>query len=139
MISGAIATGAAVANESDAELKIVRSDTSGTVKKTVIAVPAGVEVTLTEIEAQNFAPSANRVAAKAITGQQRQAVAAPAPIRVPTTSVAPTAAMDIDLSKSTVHTITWIDAESGSRYTLSGPLPVDQLEALKPRILKLKR
>lgn len=104
------ATGVAV-EASKPEISVVRSDSSATTRRTVFQVNAGVQVVLTETIAANFSRAANQ--ASAANGDAVKA--------------------------AVTRTITWVDAPTGRIYTLSGPLLVDQLEAVKELVVKLKK
>ncbi len=139
-LSEIVVTGVATAaSESDAALRVVSTDSAGSTKRTVIEVSPGVQVTFTEADASGFATaSAEANAAKTMASAQRAAGSVPhAPLPAPP-SIIPGIAADL-AKKPEVHTITWVDSATGRTYSLSGPLSVEKLEALKPRLVKLKR
>ncbi len=148
LLDHVVVTGVAVANESDLDLRIISLDSAGGTRRTVFETNQGVQVTLTEDAAPRYAAKAIRPTGKTTADPMRQsAAAAPAPkVNVPTsTSTMPSAvpiqppAADMAKAAREMHTIKWVDAASGRSYSLTGPLTVEQLEALKPRAKKLKR
>ncbi len=143
-----VVTGVAVANESDLDLKIISIDSSGATRRTVLEASQGVRVTLVEDAAPGYAAKAMRSTGMPVAEAMRQSAAsAPAPRVATTTSTPatpPTApvqppAANMVKSAHETRTIKWVDAASGRSYSLTGPLTVEQLEALKPRVKKLER
>lgn len=118
------------------ELKIVHVDSSAFVKKTTYQSLSGKQVVLTEEPSKGAlqelviteAPRARKATAQSTTA------GATAPV-APT----PAAPVPVILPEIAVHTITWTDATGLRQYTLSGPMSVAELEAIKARLLKAKQ
>jgi hypothetical protein len=87
----------------------------------VFEVSPGIQVTL--------ADSLTNVIAEKDLKLRDKAIAAPAPSTAPMAVIA--------MAKAPVNTISWTDGNH--HYTLSGPLTVRELEAIKPRIIKMRR
>jgi hypothetical protein len=119
------------------ELKVLRIDSMGIVRNTIYQTSSGREIVLTERPAEltlsevriTNSPSQSRKAAAQSTPTGANVPVAPTP-------AAPAPAVQ---SESAVHTITWIDPSTRRRYSLSGPVPVEELEAIKARLLKGKQ
>jgi anti-sigma factor RsiW len=131
----AISTAVAAAPEPRAqttEVKLIRSDTTERMKQTIFETAAGVQVKLTELQPPGFvamgrqSPPVNPMAA------DRRALR-PLPPAVGVSPAGKTA------KTSTINTITWIDPETGRSYVLTGPLSVDELQQLKPAIVRLQQ
>ena len=120
-----IAAGSAAATGSAVPLRVVKADSTASSKRVVYQVSPGVEVTLVE--------SPISVAEKDLIADEKakdkssdRAAAAPAP-RVMRAMAAP----------PPINTISWSD--QNRRYTLSGPLKPAELEAIKARLMKMRR
>lgn len=148
VVSGA-ATGAA---SGDTLLRKVRTDSTATAKTTVYQVAPGVAVTLTEsvystststfsARPQELAAAASAPEAQRSTATSKAGPRAASPAAAPPPPLPPAA----DVGRATLqpgsrtNTISWIDPVRGKRYTLSGPFSVQQLEALKPRVVPQSR
>ena len=125
----ALSAGVTVADESDANIIIVRSDSSDKTKRTVFQLAGGVQVTLTEIEPPVLSARAMAQAIESRIGAARKSAIASVP-----QAPAPTEAS----RRREAHAITWTDPETGKSYMLTGPLSSEQLEALKTRLVKLR-
>lgn len=103
-------------------IRRVRADTTGTTNQEVYEVSPGVQVTLVEtVDATDESDLANQRAKKAVDSRESapQAASAPALPRAPT------------------NTIAW--REGNRRYSLTGPLSIRQLEAIKAELMKTRR
>jgi hypothetical protein len=114
------------------ELKIIRVDSTATIKKITYQSLSGSEVLLTEEES---APAFSKVMATGEASRQAAAAATAAPPSVANAPVTPAPAAQRAMP---VHTITWIDPSARRRYTLSGSVSVEELEAIKARLLLAK-
>ena len=103
-----------------AAITMLKKDTSGTTRREVYEVSPGVNVTLVD--------SLIDIPAEKDLKTRMQASSAPAP-------AAPPRAMSA--STSPINTISWRDGNHV--YTLSGPLTTKELEAIKPRVMKMRR
>jgi anti-sigma factor RsiW len=102
-------------------LRVLKIDSTATARHVVYEVSPGIQVTL--------ADSLTVVTAERDLKLRDKAMAAPAPM---------TAQMEVmATAKAPINTISWTDGNH--RYTLSGPLTVRDLEAIKPRIIKMRR
>jgi hypothetical protein len=116
-----VATGATAASGSTAPLRVLRADSTADTWRVVYQVSPGVEVTLVE-------SAINAVERDLRANQQlkdKSRAAAPAPM-VMSASAQPQ-----------INTISWSDLTR--RYTLSGPLKPSELEAIKERLMKMRR
>jgi hypothetical protein len=102
-------------------LRKVRADTTGTTRQEVYEVSPGVQVTLVEtVEAATESDfAAQRMQAAAAKDSAAPTASAPAPPRAQT------------------NTIKW--RNGNRRYSLTGPLSVRQLEAIKAQLMKARR
>jgi hypothetical protein len=138
----AVMLGAAVNKIVPAQpLKVVRADSTGGTKRTIYEVSKGVEVTLTESPVEPVAERDNAMDAAA-----RQKVATPQSSAVPADArqresllggrasgvVAGTSA-----PSTAINTISWTDR--GRKYVLTGRLTTKDLEALKTRLMQMRR
>jgi anti-sigma factor RsiW len=123
-LSEAVVTGVATTgNVASLSLRVLSVDSATTTRRTVYEISQGVGVTLAESpvnagkEERDFSAQLKSSAqASAKVAQSMIAAAAPAPV---------------------INTISW--AEHGRRYTLSGPLTIDELQALKVRLMLMRR
>jgi hypothetical protein len=102
-------------------LRVLKMDSTATMRHVVFEVSPGIQVTL--------ADSLTNVIAEKDLKLRDKAIAAPAPSTAPMAVIA--------MAKAPVNTISW--TEGNHHYTLSGPLTVRELEAIKPRIIKMRR
>ena len=125
VVSGVAATadvrsaGASVST-SATPVRVLKTDSTATTRHIVYEVSPGVQVTL--------ADSVTSVTLKKDLKIRDKAMAAPAPMIAP---------MAVTTAKVPINTISWTDGNH--HYTLSGPLTVRELEAIKPRIIKMRR
>jgi len=124
IVSG-VAAGSAAATGSAVPLRVVKVDSTASTRRVVYQVSPGVEVTLVE--------SPISVAERDLIADERakdkssdRAAAAQAP-RV----------MSAIAASPPINTISWID--QNRRYTLSGPLKPAELEAIKARLMRMRR
>jgi hypothetical protein len=118
----AIVTGVATtASGGTLPIRVLKADSTATTRHTVYEVSPGIQVTLADSLANVTSEKDLKVRSKAM--------AAPAP------ATAPMAVMTT--AKAPINTISWTDGDH--HYTLSGPLTVRELEAIKPRIIKMRR
>lgn len=114
---------------STAPLRQVRVDTRSGSRRTVYQLPTGVEVTLLEappaIDEKLFGGIQPQQRRAAETPQRLEAAPAPPPPVAAATAVAP------------MNTIAW--TEGGRKFTLSGRLSTTELEALKKRLMQIRR
>ena len=119
-----IAAGSAAATGSAVPLRVVKADSTASSKRVVYQVSPGVEVAL--VESPISAEKDLIADEKAKDKSSDRAAAAPAP-RVMRAMAAP----------PPINTISWSD--QNRRYTLSGPLKPAELEAIKARLMKMRR
>ena len=137
-----------------ADLKVLRTDSTVFGKKTTYQSLSGKEVVLTEPPKMDTQLSEVIVTGVAVTGaaESRKAAPAskptaadkpvspappPAPAPVPASVPASPPTAQLQEKEGTVHTISWGVIGKG-RYTLSGPVPVAELEAIKAILLQKK-
>jgi hypothetical protein len=116
------------------ELKVVHVDSSAMIKRTIYQSLSGKQVVLTE-EPANAMLAEIRVTGE--SAQSRKAAAQPRPTAA-NAPVAPTPTAPAVQGELVVHSITWMDPATRRRYTLTGPVAVEELEAIKARLLKTK-
>jgi hypothetical protein len=109
------------ATESVPALRVLKADSTATTRHVVYEVSTGVQVTL--------ADSLTNVTLEKDLKIRDKAVAAPAPM------IAPRAV--VTTAKVPINTISW--TAGNHHYTLSGPLSVRELEAIKPRVIEMRR
>jgi hypothetical protein len=116
-----VVSGVATSSASGTPFRVLKVDSTATSRRVVYQVPPGVEVTLLEspIDAVQRDEKANQQL------KDKSRTAAPAPM-VMSASAQPQ-----------INTISWSD--STRRYTLSGPLKLNELEAIKERLIKMRR
>jgi len=119
------------------ELKVLHVDSSAWMKRIIYQTLSGRQVVFTEQPAESMlqevvvtgvATESRKTAARAIP-----ATPSPAVVQAPV-APSPSARNEIE-----VHTINWTDSSSRRRYSLTGPVSVEELEAIKARILKPKQ
>jgi hypothetical protein len=123
-LSEAVVTGVATAgNMATVPLRVLRVDSSAAIRRTIYEISHGVQVTLAESpvdtgkEETDFSTQLKSSAqASAKTAQSMMAAATPAPV---------------------INTISW--TERSRRYVLSGPLTTKELQALKTRLMLVRR
>ena len=101
--------------------RVLKTDSTGTTQRVVYEVSLGVQVTLVD-------SLTNVTSVKDLTVREK-VMATPAPTTAPmavTTTTHPP-----------INTISWNDGNH--HYTLSGPLTARELEAIKPRVMKMRR
>jgi hypothetical protein len=130
------AAGAVAAEGVPAEntLKLIRTDSNSMhgMKQRVFEMANGVQLIMTESDQLVSSSSvAQSTSAKALTMPQKEVVRT-----APTLSAAPARGQ---VKFSDHRTITWVDAVTGCSYSLTGPLPPDQLEKLKTLVVKLSQ
>ncbi|MEO7682854.1 MAG: carboxypeptidase-like regulatory domain-containing protein [Gemmatimonadaceae bacterium] len=127
--------GAAVSKAvAEAPLRVVRADSTGGVRRITYEVSKGVEVTLTESPVQT---ALERDAVRQKVAAPQSAVA-PADARQRENVLSGRAAGAV-ASAATVapNSITW--TERGRKFVLTGRLATKDLEAIKARLIKMKR
>ncbi len=119
------------------ELKIVHVDSSATTKMTTYQSSSGAEVVLTDLGPapimSKTASTADESRQLAITGVA--SVPPPVAANAPTAQAAPAARARREV---VAHTINWVDPVTRRRYSLSGPVSVEELEAIKSQLLQVK-
>ena len=116
-----VATKTAPANLG-AAITVLKKDTSATTRREVYEVSPGIRVTLVD--------SLTNIVAKKDLKTRTEARATPsAPAAAPMAATSTPA--------PAINTIVWTDGNH--HYTLSGPLAPKELEALKPRIMRMRR
>ena len=121
-LEGMVLTGVAtVASGNVTPLHVLKSDSTATARHIIYEVSPGVEVTLADSLTNVTDAKDLKVRDKAM------ATRAPAAAQMEVMTTA----------KSTINTISWSDGNH--HYTLSGPLSVRELEAIKPRIIRMRR
>jgi hypothetical protein len=131
----AVVTGIAEARE--AELKVVRVDSTVFGKRTTYESLSGKEVVLTE---QRASTELSEVIVTGVATEARKRVApSPPPAARQPVAPAPTASTATAQGDSAVHSISWTGFLGLRRYTLSGPVSVEELEAIKARLLKTQK
>ena len=122
--AGAIATATAPAKvAASPSPRVISVDSATATRRTIYEVSPGVRITLVD-------SPANTAKGEALFGGQLQGRVANVPQRS-------AKAADAKAASSVVNTISW--AESGHRYELSGPIPVERLQALKRQLVEQKR
>ncbi len=111
-------------------LKVIRVDSAARIKKTTYESASGKEVVLTEEE---MTPD---VATVTGTLEETRQIPATPPAPAPANRAAATA--PLAPQAIAVNKINWIDPVTRRFYTLSGPVPVAELEAMKVRLLQQK-
>ena len=148
-LSEVMVTGVAAATSASATtLRVVKADTTGTTRRVVYQVSPGVEVTL--VEAPVNAAAARELAANKqekdakVDSVALQGRVAGATVRsmAKTDRAAAQAQAPAPMVMSTrvsppINTISWSD--QNRQYTLSGPLKPTELEAIKARLMKMRR
>lgn len=117
-------------------LRIVRADSTAAIKRTIYEVSKGVEVVLTEVpetSSEGDAAVRQRVAAPqnappppAAAGQRETAVSGQV-----------SGATVLSARTAQLNTISW--TERGRKYVLTGPLTTKDLDAVKTRLMQMKR
>jgi hypothetical protein len=130
-LSEVIVSGVAEAtNTSATPLRVLKIDSTGTTRRVVYQVSPGVEVTLVESPINVAAPDSSALA-ESLSGVTLRANAK-------TDRAAAPVAMPMSLSaQPQINTVSWSDPNR--RYTLSGPLKPSELEAIKSRLMKMRR
>jgi hypothetical protein len=105
----------------DVLLTVMKADSTATTWHVVYEVSPGIQVTLADSLTNTTVEKDLKLRGKAMPAP----ASVTAPMAVMTTAKAPT------------NTISWTDGNH--HYTLSGPLTVRELEAIKPRIIKMRR
>ena len=129
--AGAVAAESVLAENT---LKLIRTDSNSMhgMKQRVFEMANGVQLIMTESDQlASSSSAAQSTSAKALTMPQKEVVRT-----APTLSAAP--ARD-QVKFSDYRTITWVDAVTGHSYSLTGPLPPDQLEKFKTLVVKLSQ
>jgi len=139
------AAGAMAKTASPPSFRVVKVDSTSTNRSVVYEVSPGIQVTLVEAplnvaekdqmandkmkqstrDSSALAGSVSGVALRANAAKTDRAAAAPAP---PVTTAA---------ARPQINTISWSD--QNRRYTLSGPLKPVDLEAIKVRLMRMRR
>ena len=101
-------------------LRVVSTDSSGNIRRSTYEVSPGVRVTLVE---------------SPVEAARERAVAAPGPEAGRAAGVTPGRIVAATAPPVT-NSISWVDR--GRRYTLTGPLPQKELEAIKLRLMKMR-
>jgi hypothetical protein len=128
--------------------RILRVDSSVFFKRTTYQTASGKEAVLTE---QRIETELNQVVVTGIavptSEASRKAAPKSSPNPAPTQAPSPVTAAAPPVpaqappaadSTLTIHTIRWSDPATQRRYTLSGPLSVAELEALKAQLLQAR-
>jgi hypothetical protein len=112
---------AQVSDTADGSLTLMKADSTATTRRVEYKTSQGVEITLVD-------SLTDMTVAKDLKLRDK-AMAAPAPMTAPVAV--------ITTAKALINTISW--TEGNHHYTLSGPLTVHELEAIKPRVIKMRR
>lgn len=124
--------------QASTDLKALRVDSTVFGKRTTYQTSSGRQVVLveqpeqavlSEVVVTGVAESRER-AKQSSSAPTRQSAPAPAP------APSPPAAVQDELA---THTISWVDSATHRRYTLTGPVSVEELQSIKARLLQLKR
>jgi hypothetical protein len=130
------AAGAAVSKAvAEAPLRVVRADSTGAVKRITYEVSKGVEVTLTDspVEARLEGDAVRqKVAAPQSAGAQADARPRENVLSGRAAGAAPPAALVV-----APNSITWTDR--GRKFVLTGRLATKDLEAIKARLIQMRR
>jgi len=116
-LSALVVTSAA----SESALRVLKTDSTTTARHIVYEVSPGIQVTL--------ADSLTNVTAEKDSRLRDKSMAAPAPMAAQMQAM--------PAAKAPINAISWTDGNH--HYTLSGPLSIRELEALKPRIIRMRR
>lgn len=127
-----VVTGVAALDEPvNDELKLVRADTTGSVKMMVYRVAQGAEVTLTEAIPVPLPTAMGMQRERMLqVGAAAQAKTAPAP---------PPVTRNNSAKAPPIVSITWTDPAASRTYTLSGPFSRERLEEIRKVIEQKKR
>lgn len=150
-VAAEAATTGAADGASSSALRLLRTDSARKVKTIVYEVAKGREVTLIETEPEDFsqkpmlrgrvggvttAPPSQPLAA-AQTSPASTAASTPAS-RATSPAPAPVAPQTV-VSAAQINSISWKDTTTGRDYTLSGAFTLEELLALKSRIIAQRR
>lgn len=131
MVADAMSLRSATVAGAGVDLKVIRTDTTATAVRTVYQSLSGGQVILVE-----ESPAALMSKAMAQTMERRVEASQSAP----TASYLPAAPAVADTSPvAAYHSISWVDPVTRHRYSLSGRVTVEELEAIKARLLQEKR
>jgi hypothetical protein len=121
---------AQVSDTADGSLTVMKADSTATTRRVEYKTSQGVEITLVD-------SLTNVTDAKDLKTRDK-AMAAPAPITAPTAVTTTMQSQSrVTAGRPPINSISWTDGDH--HYTLRGPLTVRELEALKPRIIKMRR
>ncbi len=118
-------------------LRIVRADSTAAIKRTIYEVSKGVEVVLTEAPVETSSERDAAVRQKVAVPQNAPPPAAAAGQREAGVSGQVSGATVLSARTPQVNTISW--TERGRKYVLTGPLATKDLEAIKARLMQMKR
>jgi hypothetical protein len=104
-------------------LRLIRTDSLRSGTQRVFETPNGIQLMMTESNRVAFSPAA-----------AQSAPMAPA-VRKAAAAIPPKDQVKL----SDYRTITWTDATTGRSYSLTGPLPPNQLEKFKALVIKLSK
>lgn len=116
--------------------QVIRVDSTTTTKKTTYQSLSGREVVLSE---EDLTPELPAGIVTGVAKENRQRAASAAPASAPPVAEAPSAPAPVAQSTAPIQTIRWTDMATRKRYSLSGPVSVEELEAIKARLLQVKR
>jgi len=119
------------------ELKVVHVDSSALMKRTIYQSLSGKQVVLSE-EPANAALSEVMITGASTQSRKAAAQSAPTAANAPV-APAPAAVAPSVRNEIAVHSITWMDPATRRRYTLTGPVSVEELEGIKARLLKTRQ
>ena len=125
----------------DDELKVVRTDSAGTMRTTVYRLAEGVEVTLTEIVPRQV-PTSTALSDSRARAAQSGAASAKTAVTQASPSArpgAPPARNEAAAKPAPIVSINWIDSTTKRVYILSGPVSAERLEQLRIEIERKKR
>jgi len=120
----------AAAGDIAGEPRLIRTDSMGTGTQSIYQTASGVRLILTEFEPLGFS-------AKAVSPTMDRK--ATAELRNVPLAANPAAPPSPNAGAAIVNTITWMDAATGRRYSLTGPISVAELESVKARLQQTKR
>jgi hypothetical protein len=135
-VSPVVVTGVAASGVQDpaADLRILGVDSTSGQRVTRYRIATGAELTLTEISVSGR----DAVARERRFDAARGPAAPPPPpapaAAMPRAAVGQSAARAEAAMQARIETLTWVDAESGKTYTLSGRVPRETLEQVRARL-----
>jgi hypothetical protein len=137
-VSPVVVTGVATVQDVAEDLRILGVDSTSGQRVTRYRIATGAEIVLTEVSMSRRAATARERRFDA-AGGPAPPPAPPVPAAAMPPAVGQTATRAEAAMQARIETLTWVDAESGKTYTLSGRVPRETLEQVKARLQLSKR